>query len=120
MSFDYAQSTLKAHRAACAELAKVSRDVLKKNTEASVTKKGADLAKLITRAIQMIIKVIENCRDALYFDATSIFSFLSRFEVFLIPTKFGCWRLIFQIILAYTKFNGFEKPPIARSKLVGY
>ena len=54
--------------------------------------------------------------NAHYFDEHAIFSTLSRFEVFLIPTKFGCWRLIFQIILAYTKFNGFEKPPIARSK----
>jgi hypothetical protein len=28
--------------------------------------------------------------------------------------------LIFQIILAYTKFNGSEKPPVARSKLEAY
>jgi hypothetical protein len=28
--------------------------------------------------------------------------------------------LIFQIILAYTKFNGYEKPPVARSKLEAY
>jgi hypothetical protein len=64
----------------------------------------------------MIVKVIEHCRDALYFDVPIFFSTLSRFEVFSIPTKFGCWQLSFQLALAYTKFNGFQKPAVARSK----
>ena len=45
---------------------------------------------------------------------------MNRFEVFSIPTKFGCWQLSFQLALAYTKFNGFQKPAVARSKIECY
>jgi len=56
----------------------------------------------------------------LYFDEHVIFSTLIKFEVFSIPTKFGCWQRSFQLALACTKFNVFQKPAIARSKQEAY